>query len=135
MIVIFFFWHASSCSHLYPKRQMGWAQLDPCGHVAGGLGAIRAVCRAWQAFKTFLALATDKANQVSATSPGIGFPHPLSPCTHVTIGCKPGFSARGHPYISLFFHRAPRYDPAAQQESSPPAAAACHFMRVWLLLQ
>ena len=38
-------------------------------------------------------------------------------------------------YIPLFWHRAPRYDPAAQQQSSPVAAAACKSMRVWLLLQ
>ena len=50
-----FFGHTSSYSHLNPKRQMGWAHFDPCGHVAGGLGAIRAACRAWQAkpFKLF----------------------------------------------------------------------------------
>ena len=29
---------------------------------------------------------------------------------------------------------APRYDPAAQQRSSPLASAACNPMRVWLLL-
>ena len=34
---------------------------------------------------------------------------------------QPGFSARrGYTYISLFLHRAPRYDPAAQHNS--PAA-------------
>ena len=51
IIVIFFaFGHISSCSHLCPKRRVGWAQFDRRAHVAGGLGAIRAVCRAWQAF-------------------------------------------------------------------------------------
>ena len=125
----FFFGHTSSCSHLRAKPRIGWAQSDRWGHVAGGLGAIRAVCRAWQAFETFSALGTDKANpRVSATSPGmvfphppgdcvstslrrlglrippeIGFPHPLSPCTHVRFGCKPTFSAKGYTYISLFF--------------------------------
>ena len=45
-------------------------------------------------FKTFLALGTLKAYpRVSATSPGIEFLHPLSPRTHVKLGCKPGFSA------------------------------------------
>ena len=66
---------------------------------------------------------------------GFEFLHPLSPCTHVRIGCKPGFSARrGYTHISLFLHRAPRYDPAYQQQSSPLAAAACSSMRVRLLL-
>ena len=32
---------------------MAWAQFDSWGHVAGSLGAIRAMCRAWQAFKLF----------------------------------------------------------------------------------
>ena len=67
--------------------------------------------------------------------PGIGLSHPLSPCTHVRFRCKPGLSAwRGYTYIPLFLHRASRYDPAAQQQSSPLAAAACNSMRVWLLL-
>ena len=35
-----FFGHISSCSHLYPKRQRGWAQFSPLVHVAEGLGAI-----------------------------------------------------------------------------------------------
>ena len=43
-------------------------------------------------------------------------------------------SRGGYTFISLFLHRAPRYDPAAQQQSSPLAAAACNCMRVWLLL-
>ena len=88
-------------------------------------------------FKTFLALGTLKANpRVTATSPGFGFLHPLSPCTHVRFGCQPGFSARRgyNVYISLLLHRAPRYDPAAQQQSTPLAGAACNSMRVWLLL-
>ena len=75
------FGHISSCSHLCPKHRVGWAQFDRRAHVAGGLGAIRAVCRAWQAFETFLVLGTLKANpRVSATSLGIGLLHPLSPC-------------------------------------------------------
>ena len=41
---------------------MGWAQFDRRAHVAGGLGAIRAVCRAWQAFLIVLALGTLEAN-------------------------------------------------------------------------
>ena len=129
----FFFGHTSSCSHLRAKPRIGWAQSDRWGHVAGGLGAIRAVCRAWQAFETFSALGTDKANpRVSATSPGmvfphppgdcvstslrrlglrippeIGFPHPLSPCTHVRFGCKPTFSAKGYTYIPYFLGLCP----------------------------
>ena len=124
------------CSHLFPKHRMEWAQFDRRGHDAGGLGAIRAMCRTWQAFKTFLVLGTLKViPRVSATSPGIGFLHPLSPCTRVRFGCKLGFSARiGYTYNSLFLHRAPRYGPAAQQQSSPPAAAAWNSMRVRLLL-
>ena len=52
MIVIFFFTfgHISRCLHLCPKRRVGWAQFNRRVHVAGGLGAIRAVYRAWQAF-------------------------------------------------------------------------------------
>ena len=49
-IYIYFFEHISSCSHLCPKRRMWWAQFERWGHVAGGLGAIHSVCRAWQAF-------------------------------------------------------------------------------------
>ena len=86
-----FFGHISSCSHHYPKRQVGWAQFGPWGHVSGGLGAIRAVCRAWQAF--YFALGTITANPRVPqhprgwcfrippglglrNPPGIGFPHP-----------------------------------------------------------
>ena len=46
IVIFFFFGDISSCSHLCPKRRVGWAQFDRRGHVAGGLGAIRAVCRA-----------------------------------------------------------------------------------------
>ena len=44
------FGNISSCSHLCSKRRVGWAPFDRRAHVAGILGAIRAVCRAWQAF-------------------------------------------------------------------------------------
>ena len=47
-----FFGRISWCSHIYPKGGRGWAQSYPRGHVAGGLGAILAVCRGWQAFLT-----------------------------------------------------------------------------------
>ena len=59
------FEHISSCSHLYSKRQRGWAQFGPWGHVARGLGAIRAVCRAWQALFIFLGL-----GHIQGESPG-----------------------------------------------------------------
>ena len=128
IIVIFFssFGYISSCSHLCPKRRMGWAQFDRRGHDAGGLGAIRAVCRAWQAFQTFLALGTLEANpRVPATSPGIGFLHSLSPCTHVGLGCKPGFSAyRGYRYISLATILPPSSSPGPQQQQ-PATLRAC----------
>ena len=137
----FSFGNTSLCWHLYPESRREWAQFDRGGHVAGGLGAIRAVCRPWQAFKLFWSRAhLNKISgfphpRVSATSPGIGFLHPLYPRTHVRFGCKTGFSARrGSTFVSFFWHRAPRYDPAAQQQSSSLAAAACNFMRVWLLL-
>ena len=40
---------------LLAETPRGWAQLEPCGHCCRrGLGAIRAVRRAWQAFKTIL---------------------------------------------------------------------------------
>ena len=63
---------------------MGWAQFDRRAHVAGGLGAIRSVCRGCQAFDTFLALGIDKANPrlpehprglCFRIPPGNGFPH------------------------------------------------------------
>ena len=116
------------------ETSRGVGTIRPWGSHCRRFGAIRAVCRAWQAFQTFLALDTLEANpRVSATSPGIGLLHPLSPCTHVRFGCKPGFSARrGYPHISLFLHRAQRYDPAYQQQSSPLAAAPCNSMRVRL---
>ena len=48
-VYLSFFWGTPPmCLHLYPKHQMGWAQFDRWGHVAIGLGMIRAVCRAWQ---------------------------------------------------------------------------------------
>ena len=47
IIVICFFGHISSFSHLCPKRRVGWAHFDRRAHVARGLGAIRVVCRAW----------------------------------------------------------------------------------------
>ena len=124
-----------SCSHLCPKRRVGWAQFDRRAHVAKGLAAIRAVCRAWQAFQTFLALGTLEGNpRVSATPPAIGFLHTLYPCTHVRFGCKPSFSARrGYTHISLFLHRAPRYDTAYQHLSSHQSAA-CNSMCARLLL-
>ena len=126
--VFFSFGHISSCSCLCPQRRVGWAQFDRRAHVAGGLGVIRAVCRAWQAFYSFLALGTLEENpRVSETSLGIVFLHPPSPGMYVKFLCKPGISAcRGYTFLFLFLHRAPPYEPAAQQQSS--------CMRVWLLL-
>ena len=72
------------------ERLGGWAQFDRRAHVAGDLGAIPAVCRAWQAFKTFLALGMDKANpRVSAISSivsaykGYPFFYGFKPFAHV----------------------------------------------------
>ena len=102
----------------------GWAQFDRWGHVAGGLGAIRAVCRAWQAFKTLLALGTDKANpRVSATSRGLGFPHPRSPCTCVRFG-EAVFSAR---IFSVIFSRSSHMTDSRQHaESTTPHTTLPH---------
>ena len=96
--------HISSCSHLCPKRRVGWARVDRRAHVTGGLGAIRAVCRAWQAFETFLALGTFKINpRLCTTSLGFGFPNLLTPCTHLRFGCEPEFSTRrGYAHIAFF---------------------------------
>ena len=80
----------------------------PFSETSGGVGTIRPLgsrCRRFgrdpcsvspvARLLNFLALGTLKANpRVSATSPGIGFLHPLSPRTYVRFGCKPGFSAR-----------------------------------------
>ena len=134
--VFFFFGHISSCSHLCPKRRMGWAQFDRPAHVAGGLGAIRAICRAWQAFYTCFALGTLEANpRVSATSPGFGFLHPLSIPVYARKDANRVFllveGTRRR--ISLFLHRSPRFDPAAQQQCSP-LAAACNSLGMWRLL-
>ena len=74
-----------------------------------------------KSFRLFLALGMDKTNPgVSATSSGMVAPHPLSPCTHVRFGCKSSFSpCRWYTYVYLLLRRAPGYDPAAQQLSSP----------------
>ena len=86
-------------------------------------------------FKLFWPWARKRQNpRVSATPPGMVNPHSLSPCTHIIFGCKPGFSAGLYAHVSLFLYRAPRYDSAAQQQSSPLAAAVCNSMHVWLLL-
>ena len=77
---LFLFGHISSCSHLCPKRRVGLAQFDRRAHVTGGLGAIRAVCRAWEALNHFLASGTLEANhRVYETPPGIGSKHPPIP--------------------------------------------------------
>ena len=69
---------------------------------------------------------------VYASPRGLGFriPNPRVRTQDLDAN-KPGFSAtRGYAHISLFLQGAPRYDPAAQQQSSPVAAAACNSMRV-----
>ena len=88
---LFFGGHISSRSHLSAKRQMRWAQFDRWGHVAGGLGAIRAVCRAWQALIYFFGLG-HKANPLACeTSPGkdgvSAYPRGLGLCIPPGIGC------------------------------------------------
>ena len=63
----------------------------------------------------------------SAISPGIGFLHPLSPCTHVRFGCKPGFSARRGSYFCTEHHATilpPSSSPAPQQQQ-PATLCAC----------
>ena len=44
------------------ETSKGVGTVGRWGHIARGLGAIRAMCRAWQAFSTFLALGIFKAN-------------------------------------------------------------------------
>ena len=112
--------------------------LAPLSQTSGGVGTIRpSGSRCWrfgrdpccvsrmESLLNFLALGTLKANpRVSATSPGIGFLHPLSPRTYVNFRFKPGFSARrGYTFISLFLHRAPLRScrPAAVQ---PPSSSS-----------
>ena len=88
----FFFGHISSCSHLCLKCRMGWAQFDRRGHDAGVLGAIRAVSRAWQAFKTVLALGILKANPwLSRNIPGDWISASPIPVYAHKIWMQPGF--------------------------------------------
>ena len=49
----YFFAHISSYAHRSHK-------LRPSGHGRGGLGSIRAVCRAWRALQVFLGAGGDK---------------------------------------------------------------------------
>ena len=72
IIVIFasVFGRIPSYSHFCPKHKSGWAQLGPCGRCCRGLGAIRAVRRAWQAFQDFLPAGMDKSiSRVFSTRP------------------------------------------------------------------
>ena len=55
---------------------MGWAQFDRRGHDAGGLSAIRAVCRAWQACSFFLALGALEIPGFPQHPRGLGFCFP-----------------------------------------------------------
>ena len=81
----FVFGHISSCSNLYPNCQRGWARFGRWDHVARGLGAIRAVCRAWQALLTLLALRHIEANRRVSASP-IPVYASLIPVTSRTLG-------------------------------------------------
>ena len=120
--------------------------LAPLSETSGGVGTIRPSGSRCQRFGRdpcsvscvasllkFLGL-----GHIQGNSPGfrnIPGDWPLSPRTYVIFGCTPDFSAlRGYTFHSLFLHTGPRYDPAAQQQSSPLAAAACNSMRLWLLL-
>ena len=75
----------------------------PLPLAAGGMGTIRPLgsrCRRFgrepcsvSRVASLCKLGMEKATpRVSATSPGMVLPHPLSPCTHVRFGCKTGFS-------------------------------------------
>ena len=67
---LFFFGHSSSCSHLHPKRRVGWAQSDRWGHTLPEVWARSVQCVTRGKPKIIiLAFGTDKANpRVSATS-------------------------------------------------------------------
>ena len=113
--------------------------LAPLSQTSGGVGTIRpSGSRCWRfgrdpcsvsrvaSLLNFLALGTLEANpRVSVTSPRIGCLHPLSPCTHVRFGCKPGFSARRrvHGHFPIFSQRTTLRScrPAAVQ---PPSSSS-----------
>ena len=138
----FFFGHISSCSHLCPKRRVGHNSTVGLTLPEVWARSVQCVARG-KPLKLFWPWANLRQIPGFPQHPprGLDFcipyplSHPLSPRTHVKFGCKPGFSARrrGYTFLSLFLHRAPRYDPAAQQQSSP-LAAACNCVRVWLRL-
>ena len=137
-IIVFFFFPSGTplCGRTFVRNVRGVGTIRPSGSRCRTFGRDPCSVSRVASLFNFFGLGTLEANpRVSATSPGFGFLHPPSPCTYVRFGCKPGFSARrGYTHISLFLHRAPRYDPAYEQQSSPLAAAACNSMRVRLLL-
>ena len=126
--------HTFPCPHLCPKPH-GRHNSTVGVTFAGGLDAIRPVCRAWQAFYTLLALVILKANPVSGTSPEMVLPHlprdwvstslwrfdycvppggwisvsPFPVYAREIWNQKPTFSIRiGYTYISLYLRGAPR---------------------------
>ena len=99
-----FFEHTTSCSHRYPKRQMGWAQFDRRGHVARGLGAIRAVCRLGHTSGKSPGFRNITGDGVPASSrgldsripPGIGFTHPSGDWVYAS---SRGLGFRNYPHV------------------------------------
>ena len=112
------FGHISACLHLHPKSQRVWAQFGTWGNIARSLGAIRAVCRAWQTFSNVLALGIFKAN------PRV--PNPLSRCTYVRFG-ETVFPARN---FSVFLRTSQMTDSRQHAKSATiqpcRTAAAVH---------
>ena len=53
IVISFFSSDTSLRARIFVRNVRGVAQFDPWGHVAGGLGAIRAAYRACQVFKLF----------------------------------------------------------------------------------
>ena len=140
-IIVFFFF--SLRAHLFV--------FAPLSQTSGGVGTIRpSGSRCWRfgrdpcsvsrvaSLLNFFGLGHTQGKSPGFRNmpAGIGFLHPLSPRTHVNFFMQTRLFCfrRGYTFLSPFLHRAPRYDPAAQQQSSPLAAAACNCMRVWLLL-
>ena len=115
--------------------------------------AIHAVCRAWQAFTTFLAFGILKANhRVSSTSPGMVFRYPTGcfvsaspldirfsvPPVPVYAGQIQGrtwFCSYWRIHVLTFMlHGAACCDFAGHQQSRP-LAASCNSKHAWLRLK
>ena len=109
-IIVFSFGRTSSCSHLYPKRQMGWAQFDRGGVtwskvrarsvqcVAGGKPSTRVWPSAY--LRQIPGCPQHPRGWCFGTHPGVWFPRPpwrlnfphlLSPCTQVRFRGEPSF--------------------------------------------